>query len=108
MVQWRHVKGIENPADIGTSGMSIECLKESGWLIGPALLQRDEERWRKPWCQVNKVEAEQATSTVATETKPDQLFNWRQHSSFNRITNNKVICLLHDVQNKAEGNPQSR
>ncbi|XP_075256718.1 uncharacterized protein LOC142349192 [Convolutriloba macropyga] len=29
MDQWRHVKGIENPADIGTRGMSIEGLKES-------------------------------------------------------------------------------
>ncbi|XP_075239333.1 uncharacterized protein LOC142334891 [Convolutriloba macropyga] len=29
MYQWRHVKCIENPADIGTRGMSIEGLKES-------------------------------------------------------------------------------
>ena len=29
MDQWRHVKGVENPADIGTRGMSIEGLKES-------------------------------------------------------------------------------
>ena len=43
MDQWRHVKGIENPADIGTRGMSIEGLKESGWLNGPAWLQTDEK-----------------------------------------------------------------
>ena len=30
MDQWRHVKGVENSADIGTRGMSIEGLKESG------------------------------------------------------------------------------
>ena len=42
--QWIHVKGIENPADIGTREMSIEGLKESGWLNGPALLQTDEEK----------------------------------------------------------------
>ena len=29
MGQWRHVKRVENPADIGTRGMSIEGLKES-------------------------------------------------------------------------------
>ena len=29
MDQWRHVKGVKNPADIGTRGMSIEGLKES-------------------------------------------------------------------------------
>ena len=28
MDQWRHVKGVENPADMGTRGMSIEGLKE--------------------------------------------------------------------------------
>ena len=35
MDQWRHVKGVENPADIGTRGMSVEGLKESVWLNGP-------------------------------------------------------------------------
>ena len=34
--QWRHVRGIENPAEIDTRGMSIEGLKELGWLNGPA------------------------------------------------------------------------
>ena len=43
MDQWRHVKGVENPADIGTRGMSIEGLKDSVWLNGPAWLQADEE-----------------------------------------------------------------
>ena len=63
MDQWRHVKGVENPADIGTRGMSIEGLKESVWLNGPAWLQADEENWPKPWCQVNELEPEQVTST---------------------------------------------
>ena len=43
MDQWRHVKGIENPADIGKIMMSIEGLKESRWLNGPAWLQTDEK-----------------------------------------------------------------
>ena len=34
MDQWRHVKGVENPADIGTQGLSIEGLKECVWLNG--------------------------------------------------------------------------
>ena len=77
MDQWRHAKGVENPADIGTRGMSIEGLKESGSLIGPAWLQTDKEKWRKPWCQVNEAEGERVTSTVATETHLDQLVDWR-------------------------------
>ena len=47
MDQWRHVKGVENTADIGTREMSIEGLKESVWLNGPAWLQADEEKLAK-------------------------------------------------------------
>ena len=36
MDQWRHLKGVEIPADIGTRGMSNEDPKESVWLNGPA------------------------------------------------------------------------
>ena len=32
MDQWRQVKGVKNPAVIGTRGMSMEGLKESLWL----------------------------------------------------------------------------
>ena len=41
MDQWRH--GIKNPADIGKRGISMEGLKECGWLNGPARLQTDEK-----------------------------------------------------------------
>ena len=85
MDQWRHVKGVENAVDIGTRGMFIEGLKKWVWLNGPAWLKRSEKKWLKPWCQENELEPEQVTSTVATETKLDQLFDWRQHSTFNRI-----------------------
>ena len=77
----------EKPADIGLRGMSIESLLESGWLNGSALLQTDEEIWPQPFCQLNEVEAEPAASTVHTETKLDQFFDWRQYTSFNRIKN---------------------
>ena len=73
--------------------MSIEGHKESVWLNGPAWLQADEEMWPKAWCQVNEVEAKQATSTVATENKLDQLFDWRRDSTFNRIRNFISYCM---------------
>ena len=69
MDQWRLVKVVENPSDLRTRGMSIEGLKESVWLNGPAWLQRSEDKGPKPWCQENELEPEQVTSTVATETK---------------------------------------
>ena len=34
--QWRHVEGKLNPADNGIRGMTVEALKESDWLTGPA------------------------------------------------------------------------
>ena len=58
MDQWRHVKGVENPADIGTRGMSIEGLKESVWLNGQVWLQRSVDKWTKPSCQENELEPE--------------------------------------------------
>ena len=100
MDQWRHVKGVENPADIGTRGMSIEGLKESVWLNGPAWLQADEEKWPKLWCQVNELEPEQVMSTVATETKLDQIFDWRRYSSFNRIRNFIAYCMRFKTKQK--------
>ena len=98
--QWRHVKGVERPADIGTRGMSIEGLKESVWLNAPAWLQADEQKWPKPWCQENELEPEQVTSSVATETKPEQLFDWRRYSTFNRIRNFIAYCMRFKTKQK--------
>ena len=87
------MKGVENPANIGTRGGSIEGLKKSLWVNGPAWLLTDEEKWLKPWCQVNEAEAGQVTSTVATETNVDQLFDWRQYNTFNRIGTFIAYCM---------------
>ena len=92
MDQWRYFKGVENSADIGTRGIVVGSLKESVWINRPAWLQADEENWPKPWCQVNELEPEKFTSTVATETKQDQLFDWRRYSTFNRIRNFIAYC----------------
>ena len=68
MYQWRHVKGVKNPTDIETRGISIEGFREFVWLNGPTWLQKAEDKWPKPWFQENEVEQEQAISAVATET----------------------------------------
>ena len=99
MDQWRHVKVVENPADIGARGMSIEDLKDSVWLNGPAWPQRSKNKWPKPWCQEKELELEQVTSTVATETRLDQLFDWR-YSTFNRIRNFIAYCLRFKTKRK--------
>ena len=40
--QWKHVSGINNPAEIGTRAVNIEELKRSEWLTGPACSKRPE------------------------------------------------------------------
>ena len=40
--QWKHVSGINNPADSGTRAINIEELRRSEWLSGPAWLKRPE------------------------------------------------------------------
>ena len=42
---------------------------------------------------MNEIEAEQAASTVATETKLDQLFDRRRYSTFIRIRNFIAYCM---------------
>ena len=70
----RHVKGVNNLADIGTREISIEGLRESVCLNGLAGLQKDEDKWPKPWCQQNELEREQAIIAVATEPQAKQPF----------------------------------
>ena len=100
MDQWRHVKRVENPADIGTRGKSFEELRESVWLTGPVWLQKDEDDWSNPWCQENNVEAEQAISTVAAETQVEQPFDWNRFSSFNKIRNFIAYCMRFNTKEK--------
>ena len=100
MDQWRHVKVVENPADIGTRRMSIEGLKETVWLNGPEWLQRSDDKWPKPWFQENELEPEQVFSNVATDTKLDQLFDWSRYSSFNRIRNVIAYCTRFKTKQK--------
>ena len=70
------------------------------WLNGPSWLQTDEEKWPKPWCQVNEAEAEHVTSSLATETELDQLFDWRRYNTFNRIRKFIVYCMRFTTKQK--------
>ena len=87
--QWKHVSGINNPADIGTRAISVEVLKRSEWLTGPAWLKQPESEWPE---QVNLVfaadEENIPTSAFikqAEEKKP--IVQWGRFSNFNRLLN---------------------
>ena len=87
--QWKHVSGINNPADIGTRAINIEELKRSEWLTGSAWLKRPESEWPE---QVNLIFAsdeENIPSSVfmiqAEEKKA--VIQWERLSNFNRLVN---------------------
>ena len=49
---------------------------------------------------MNEAEPEKVTSTVATETKLDQLFDCRQYSTFNRIRDFIAYCMRFKTKQK--------
>jgi hypothetical protein len=45
-IQWRHVPGKMNPADLASRGAKLtEMIGESLWTTGPQFLQKEEESW---------------------------------------------------------------
>ena len=87
--QWKHVSGINNPADTGTRAINIEELKRSEWLTGPAWLKRPESEWPE---QVNLIFAsdeENIPSSVfmiqAEEKKA--VIQWERFGHFYRLVN---------------------
>ena len=87
--QWKHVSGINNPADIGTRAINIEELKGSEWLTGPAWLKRPESELPE---QVNLVfasdEENLPASVFATQTEEKKAdIQWERFSNFNRLVN---------------------
>ena len=44
--EWGHVSGLENPADLGSRGVSAATLQDNTlWWEGPTLLKQDGECW---------------------------------------------------------------
>ena len=98
--QWKHVSGINNPADLGTRAITIEELKRSEWLNGLAWLKRPESQWPK---QVNLIFAkdeERIPSSVfmiqAEENKA--VIQWERFSNFNRLV--KTVAYVQRALNK--------
>ena len=85
--QWRHVSGINNPADIGTRAIKIEELRRSEWLIGPAWLKRPESEGPE---QVNLLfasdEDKKPSSVFMTQFEEKKaVIQWERFSSFSRL-----------------------
>jgi hypothetical protein len=64
--QWRHVAGLENPADLPSRGVSAEALAENGlWFHGPYWLLEHPDNW--PQEDTNKLSVECMEESRTTE-----------------------------------------
>ena len=90
--QWKHVSGINNPADIGTRAINIEELKGSEWLTGPAWLKRPESERPE---QVNLIFASDEANIpssvfmIPAEEKK-AVIQWERFGNFNRLVNTVI------------------
>ena len=87
--QWKHVSGINNPADIGTRAIKVDELKRSEWLTGPAWLKQPESEWPEQFNLIFTADKENIPMstfiTQAAEMKP--IVQWGQFSNFNILVN---------------------
>ena len=103
--QWKHVSGINNPADIGTRAINVDELKRSEWLNGPAWLKQPESEWPE---QVNLVLAADKenipTSTFITQAEENKsIVQWGRFSKFNRLVNTIAYVQQKEISNRDDG-----
>ena len=87
--QWKHVSGINKPADIGSRAINFDELKRSEWLTGPAWLKQPGSEWPE---QVNLVfaadEENIPTSTFITQAEEKKpIVQGGRFSNSNRLVN---------------------
>ena len=92
MDQLGHVKGVANPADIGTRRMSIEGLRDSVWLNGHAY-KRTKISGQSRVVKRTTVGYKQAISALETESQAKQPIDWNRYNSFSRITYFIACCM---------------
>ena len=86
---WKHVSGVNNPADIGTRVINIEELKRSEWLTGPAWLKQPENEWPE---QVNLIFASDednipSSAFMIQAEEKNAVIQWERYSNFNTLVN---------------------
>ena len=90
--QWRHVKRKLNPADIGTRRMTVEALKESEWLTGPAWLTETEDAWPKAPEKL-QLSIREVTEPVMEAAVMNPAFKWESFGPFKKMIRVLSYCL---------------
>ena len=99
--QWRHVGGKMNAADIGTRGLTVEALKESEWLTGPAWLTETENAWPKAPEKL-QFSIQEAQEPVMEAAVMEPGFEWERFGSFKKMIRVLSYCLRWKKRNSGE------
>ncbi|UYV74943.1 hypothetical protein LAZ67_12001873 [Cordylochernes scorpioides] len=89
VIDWRHVPGKENPADIPSRGASISQLITTRWWEGPVWLKKEEQFWtqsvEKESIEEVNSELRKAVVTHCNIEKGDMLAKITQFSNYHKI-----------------------
>lgn len=91
--QWRHVLGVENPADLLTREQSVDFLDRDKWFYGPSFLHTFKSDWEVAQCDFNLpgddpevkpdpvVKKSSCITTFITQAEDDPVLKLVQHYS---------------------------
>ena len=80
--EWHHVAGANNPADLGTRGLSFDEVPASNWIKGPDWLKRPivlQEDNQHP------AEQDMSVTVFVSKEEPVSTISWERFSQFNRL-----------------------
>ena len=78
--EWRHILGGNNPADLGTRGLTIEELKLSAWLRGHEWLLQPVPEPQTKQEDITAIEPEETFLQTTNYGKTEQLIQWGRFS----------------------------
>jgi hypothetical protein len=103
--QWRHVPGIDNPADLATRGAKVEDMSmDTVWTTGPRFLHRGREDWPTPvevkpeaasqevLAESKKIDVSSSYGTITSHLLPSTLFDPERYSTWSKTVRVTAWC----------------
>lgn len=95
---WRHIQGVQNPADLLSRGVSIESLRydaTSLWWSGPAFLREPDSNWINDRVDPINTDIPELKSQVVAvvSTNQSSCIDFNRYSSFHRLQRIGAYCL---------------
>ena len=106
--KWKHVKGLDNPADCASRGLfPSELVEHPLWWSGPTWLKQSPDDWptQSPLPPNESSEEEREISLFAITPEVSPVISLDRYSNFNRL---KIVGVSLHVDNCRKGNVQDR